>query len=82
MYKIKKKGGLTMAVSTIKNFDELPVCMQMKDVAACLGVSTVTAYELARKKGFPAVKVSERRIICPRDRFLKWLDNSADAQIV
>lgn len=71
-----------MAVSTVKDFAELPVCMQVKDVAACLGISTVTAYELARQPGFPAVKVSDRRIIVPRDRFCSWLDNSADAQLI
>jgi len=70
-----------MAVSTIKDFTDLPVCMQVKDVANCLGVSTVTAYELARHPGFPAVKVSERRIVVPRDRFLRWLENSADMKL-
>jgi len=72
------RGGELMAASGVKSFDELPVCMQVRDVANCLGISTVTAYELARHPGFPAVKVSERRIIIPRDRFLKWLDDSAD----
>ena len=71
-----------MAVSTVKDFADLPVCMQIRDVAACLGISTVTAYELSRQKGFPAVKVSERRIIVPRDLFCSWLSNKAEAQLV
>jgi len=70
-----------MAVCQFRDLSDLPAIMTVQDVEKCLGIHKNGAYELIRKPGFPAVRVSERRIVIPRDRFLKWLDNSADAQL-
>jgi hypothetical protein len=49
-------------------------------MAAALGISRPVAYELSRKDGFPAIRVSERRIIIPVDSLKKWLDRQAGEQ--
>lgn len=50
------------------------------EMAAAIGVSRPVAYELVRKEGFPAIRVSERRIIIPRDSLMRWLEKQAGEQ--
>lgn len=50
------------------------------EMAAAIGVSRPVAYELVRKEGFPAIRVSERRIIIPVDSLKRWLDRQAGEQ--
>ena len=50
------------------------------EMAAALGISRPVAYELSRKDGFPAIRVSERRIISPRDSLMRWLEKQAGEQ--
>jgi len=70
-----------MAKCVYKNTDDLPVIMSVKDLQNVLGIHSNNVYELVKKPGFPSIRVSERRIVIPRDRFLQWLDNSADAKL-
>lgn len=44
-----------------------------------LGVNIQTAYSLTKQKGFPAIRVSERRIIIPVDALNKWLNEAAES---
>ena len=65
----------------VKDFNDLPACLQVKDVAEVLGVSKVTAYRLTKEEGFPSVRVNGKRIIIPRDRFQGWLNRQAEMAI-
>ena len=47
------------------------------EVAKLLGIHKQAAYELAKKPGFPAIRVTERRIIVPVDKLHEWLDKEA-----
>lgn len=47
------------------------------EMATALGVSRPVAYELTRREGFPAIRVSERRIVIPVDALKQWLDREA-----
>lgn len=47
------------------------------EMAKLLGISRPLAYELAKKPGFPAIRVTERRIIVPVDRLHEWLNREA-----
>lgn len=49
----------------------------VKELAEALGISEPTAYELIKRPGFPAVKVSERRTVIPVDALSRWLDTQA-----
>lgn len=47
------------------------------EMAKLLGISRPLAYELAKRDGFPAVRLSERRIVIPVDRLYEWLNRQA-----
>ncbi|MCI8387582.1 MAG: excisionase [Clostridiales bacterium] len=46
-----------------------------------LGISRPLAYELTKRSGFPAIRISERRIIIPSDKLSEWLSREADRVI-
>ncbi len=60
------------------SFNDLPLTLKVEQVAEILQVGRNTAYSLTRQKGFPAVRVGEKRVVIPRDRFLQWLNDNAD----
>ena len=56
-----------------RNFEELPLMMNMTDVAAVLSISRAGAYKLAHDSHFPAFQIG-RRIVVSREKFLDWLN--------
>ena len=48
------------------------------EMAKLLGISRPVAYDLTKKEGFPAIRVSDRRIIIPVDALNKWLNESTN----
>ena len=53
------------------------VVYTVPEVAALLGINLPRAYELTRQPGFPAIRVSSRRIIIPKVAFHRWLESAA-----
>lgn len=53
----------------------------VNEMAKLLGISRPTAYELAKREGFPAIRVSERRIIIPVDALNRWLNDPANRTV-
>ena len=49
---------------TYKNYDELPLMLNVVQVAAVLGISRAGAYELVHSEG----------IVVPNDRLREWID--------
>ena len=47
--------------------------LSVPQAAALLGVSVRTAYNLVRKKGFPAFRISENRIVISRAGLEQWV---------
>ena len=62
-------------MKTYKSMEDVPMFMTVMDMAALLGVSRTSAYELVKEKGLPKLNVVHGRIIIPRDRFFEWLDS-------
>ncbi len=62
-----------MSKSSYKTYDELPLMLSVPDAAKVLGISRAGAYELARSRDFPSMKVGSR-IIIPKDKFLLWVE--------
>ena len=58
---------------TYKNYDELPLMLNVVQVAAVLGISRAGAYELVHSEGFPALKIGSR-IVVPKDKLREWID--------
>ena len=50
-----------------KNYDELPLILNVVQVAAVLGISRAGAYELVHSEGFPTLKIGNR-IVVPKDK--------------
>ncbi len=61
------------------SLEELPLMMNMADVAAVLGISRAGAYKLAHDRHFPALQIG-RRIVVSREKFLEWLDRQCEEQ--
>ena len=61
------------------SLEELPLMMNMADVAAVLGISRAGAYKLAHDRHFPAFQIG-RRVIVSREKFLDWLNRQCEEQ--
>jgi predicted DNA-binding transcriptional regulator AlpA len=58
--------------------EQLPAVLRVRDLANFLGISLTGAYELTRREGFPAIQVTKKRIIVPRNALEKWLEQAAN----
>jgi len=52
--------------------------LTVDEMAKSLGISRPVAYELTRREGFPAIRISERRIIIPIDSLKQWLSENCE----
>ena len=52
------------------------------DMAALLGISRSSAYELAAEEGFPKLKLVPGRVIIPRDTLFEWLDEQTNFELI
>lgn len=62
----------------VKEYSELPLSLTVDQVAEVMGIGRVQAYNLVHTEDFPKIKVG-RRIVVPRQAFIKWLDTKATA---
>lgn len=53
--------------------------LSVEEMANELGISRPIAYELIKREGFPAIRISERRIIIPVEALRNWLNKNAGA---
>jgi len=60
----------------------LPENLTVKDIAAFLGISRTTAYNIANSVGFPRLKTPGRRlVIIPKVGFINWyFENCVNAE--
>lgn len=65
-----------MLKSKYNSFDNLPVVLNMREVANVLGISENSSYELCKKEDFPAFRIGNR-ILIKRDALVEWIDNQA-----
>ena len=68
--------GYGMKKSNYKSYDELSLFLNAAMVAAVLGVSPSSAYELMRKPGFPVLRVGSRMVV-PKEQFIQWVESHA-----
>ena len=65
-----------MAADVVRNSQELPLVLTMRDIQGITGLSRDLVYRLPHTKGFPVVRFG-RAIRVPRDAFLSWLNRQA-----
>ena len=61
-----------MKESNYKNYDELPLFLNVKTVAKVLGVSPSSGYELMHEPDFPMLKIGSRMVV-PKEQFVEWV---------
>ena len=61
-----------MKESSYKNYDELPLFLNVATVAKVLGVSPSSGYELMHEPDFPVLKVGSRMVV-PKEKFVEWV---------
>ena len=69
-----KEGVL---LSKYKSYDELPLMLSVPEIAVVLGISRAAAYELARSKDFPSLRIGTR-IVVPKDKFINWINRRVE----
>ena len=52
-----------MLESIIKNYDELPLFLNAKNLSKVLGLSESSVYELMHEKGFPSICIGSRLVV-------------------
>ena len=61
-----------MKESAYKNYDELPLFLNVATVAKVLGVSSSSGYELMHESDFPVLKIGSRLVV-PKEKFMEWV---------
>ena len=64
-----------MKNSVYKTYDELPLMLSVSQVADVLGIGRTNAYELAKEKDLPSLKIGSR-IVIPRDKLIQWIEET------
>jgi hypothetical protein len=54
------------------NNNDLPLALTVQQVRELLGICRKGAYSLVKKEGL-AIRVGEKRLVIPRERFLAYL---------
>ena len=60
----------------LKNYDDLPLVLDVSDIRLIMGISRVSAYELVHMPGFPAFR-SGRLIKVSKKAFFDWMAKGA-----
>ena len=58
-------------------YEQMPLMLSVPEIAAVLGISRAAAYELARSKDFPSLRIGTR-IVVPKDRFIDWINGRVE----
>ena len=62
-----------MKESIYKNYEELPLMLNAKQIGSLFGISISSAYELMREDGFPSIRIGNRLIV-PKDKLITWIE--------
>ena len=61
-----------MEKSIYKSYDELPLLLNVKQLADLLGVSDSSVYELIQEDGFPSLRIG-KRIVIRKEELREWI---------
>lgn len=50
----------------------------VQEAADAIGISASQMYQVIRIKGFPVVRISDKVLRIPREKFWKWIDERAE----
>ena len=55
-----------------KNYNDLPLMLSVPDLTEALGISRAGAYELVKRKDFPALHLG-KRVLVPKEELIAWI---------
>ena len=61
-----------MKESVFTSYDQLLLLLNVKQLAALLGVSDSSVYELIEEEDFPSLRIG-KRIVIPKEELRKWI---------
>ena len=61
-----------MKKSVFTSYDELPLLLNVKQLAELLGVSDSSVYGLIQEDDFPSLRIG-KRIVIPKEELRKWI---------
>lgn len=61
-----------MKKSVFTSYDELPLLLNVTQLADLLGVSDSSVYELIQEDDFPSLRIG-KRIVVPKEELRKWI---------
>lgn len=61
-----------MKKSVFTSYNELPLLLNVKQLAELLGVSDSSVYELIQEDDFPSLRIG-KRIVIPKEELRKWI---------
>lgn len=61
-----------MKKSIYKSYDELPLLLNVKQLADLLGASDSSVYELIQEDDFPSLRIG-KRIVIPKEELREWI---------
>ena len=64
-----------MKVSQFKDYNELPLFLNVELVAKVLGISPSSGYDLMHEPGFPILKIGSRMVV-PKEKFIQWVEEN------
>ncbi len=59
---------------SFRTLEDLPISLNVDDVASVLNISRAGAYNLMNSQGFPVLRVGEKRLVVLKEAFLRWID--------
>ncbi len=65
--------------SKYTTYEQMPLMLSVPEIAAVLGISRAAAYELARSKDFPSLRIGTR-IVVPKDKFISWINRKVEGR--
>ena len=63
----------------LKDYDDLPLVLDVRHIQCIMGISRTGAYELVHRPGFPAFR-SGRLIKVSKKAFFEWMEKSGMEQ--
>jgi len=63
--------------TVFKSYDDLPLMLSVPDLVALLGISRAGAYELVKRKDFPALRIG-KRVLVPKDKLIAWIGENTN----
>ena len=63
----------------LKNYEELPLVLDVADIQQIMGISRTSAYELVRTPGFPAFRRG-RLIKISKKAFFSWMEKGTERE--